>query len=98
MRRVGPGWSRSRVIVLCNEDTVTPGLARICSKDVSFRKAGDAVEVRKKGVKSFHIDPGKTAMLYFTKNSNPARETMQYPFWNDVHSHIKENLGGGDDV
>jgi hypothetical protein len=76
-------------IVLRNNDTVTHGFSSPLFKDVQVRKDGDAIEVKGKGVRSFHVDPGKTATLYFTKGHSAERETMQYPFWCDIHSHMK---------
>jgi hypothetical protein len=76
-------------IVLRNNDTVTHGFSSALFKDAHVRKEGDAIEVKEKGVKSFHVDPGKTATLYFTKGHSPERETMQYGFWCDIHSHMK---------
>ena len=76
-------------IVLRNDDTVTHGFSSNLFKDVKVRKEGDAVEVKGKGVRSFHVDPGKTATLYFTRGHSAERETMQYPFWCDIHSNMK---------
>ena len=76
-------------IVLRNQDTVTHGFSSNLFNDVQVRKEGDTVEVKEKGVKSFHVDPGKTATLYFTKGHSSGRETMQYPFWCDIHSNMK---------
>ena len=76
-------------IVLKNNDTVTHGFSSSLFKDVQIRKEGDAVEVKGKGVRSFHVDPGKSATLYFTKGHSAERETMQYPFWCDIHSNMK---------
>ncbi|WP_447980645.1 hypothetical protein [Candidatus Nitrospira bockiana] len=76
-------------IVLRNQDTVTHGFSSPLLKDVAIRKEGDAVEVREKGVRSFHVDPGKTVTLYFTRGHSPDRETIQYPFWCDIHSQMK---------
>lgn len=76
-------------IVLKNDDTVTHGFSSNLFKDVHVRKEGDAVEAKGKGVRSFHVDPGKTATLYFTKGHSTERETIQYPFWCDIHSNMK---------
>ena len=70
---------------------------------------GDAKEVVSYGVKSFHVDAGKTATLTFSKSSkhDPATgisETQQYGFWCDIHPHMrgefliletKGEVGGG---
>lgn len=76
-------------IVLRNEDKILHGFSSELFKHVSVRKEGDAVEVKGHGVKSFHVQPGKTATLYFTKGSSAERETMQYPFWCDIHKNMK---------
>jgi len=76
-------------IVLKNNDTVTHGFSSSLFKDVQVRKEGDASEVKAKGLRSFHLDPGKTATLYFTKGHSAERETMQYPFWCDIHANMK---------
>lgn len=76
-------------IVLRNEDTVAHGFSSNLFNHVTVRKEGDAVEVRGHGVKSFHVQPGKTATLYFTKGHSTERETLQYPFWCDIHTHMK---------
>jgi hypothetical protein len=76
-------------IVLRNNDTVTHGFSSNLFKDAQVRKEGDAVEVKENGVKSYHVDPGKTATLYFTKGHSAERETMQYPFWCDIHKNMK---------
>jgi len=76
-------------IVLKNNDTVTHGFSSNLFKDVQVRKEGDASEVKAKGLRSFHLDPGKTATLYFTKGHSAERETMQYPFWCDIHANMK---------
>ena len=76
-------------IVLRNEDSMVHGFSSELFKHVSVRKEGDAVEVKGHGVKSFHVQPGKTATLYFTKGSSAERETIQYPFWCDIHKTMK---------
>ena len=76
-------------IVLKNEDTVTHGFSSSLFKDVQIKKEGDALEVSDKGVKSYHVAPGKTATLTFTKGHSAERETVQYPFWCDMHPQMK---------
>ena len=76
-------------IVLKNEDTVTHGFSSNLLKDVQIKKEGDAIEVAEKGVKSYHVAPGKTATLTFTKGHSNERETVQYPFWCDMHPNMK---------
>lgn len=76
-------------IVLRNEDTITHGFTSTLFKDVKVRLQGEGTEVKKKHFIAFHVDPGKTATLSFTKRSNPERETMYYTFWCDLHPAIK---------
>lgn len=91
-------------IIIRNEDTVTHGFSSSLFKDAKIKKEGDAIEMVGKGVRSFHVDPGKTVTLYFTKGHSRDRETMQYPFWCDIHPAMKGEflivetsgeLGGG---
>ncbi|MGZ8383148.1 MAG: hypothetical protein ACXWWE_03970 [Nitrospira sp.] len=81
-------------IVLRNEGSMTHGFSSRIMKDVPVRAEGDAKEVIAHGVKSFHVDAGKTAVLVFTKSSkhDPASgisETEQYGFWCDIHPHMR---------
>lgn len=81
-------------IILRNEGSMTHGFSSRIMKDVPVRKEGEAKEVVAHGVKSFHVDAGKTATLVFTKpvKHDPATgisETEQYAFWCDLHPHMK---------
>ena len=81
-------------IVLRNEDTETHGFSSPLFKDVVIRTEGDAIEVKKNGIRSYHVPAGKTATLYFTQVSrvDPStgiRETKQYPFRCDIHPNMK---------
>ncbi len=81
-------------IILRNEGTMTHGFSSRILKDVPVRKEGDAKEVVAHGVKSFHVDAGKTATLVFTKPvkhdaATGISETEQYGFWCDLHPHMK---------
>ena len=96
-------------IILHNKGTMTHGFSSRILKDTSVRTEGDAKEVVSYGVKSFHVDAGKTATLTFSKPSkhDPATgisETQQYGFWCDIHPHMrgefliletKGEVGGG---
>ena len=47
-----------------------------------------------KGYRAYHLEPGQTMTLLFTKKSQPdpatgISETMQVPFWCDIHTHMK---------
>jgi hypothetical protein len=81
-------------IALRNEDTETHGFSSPLFKDVVIRTEGDAIEVKKNGIRSYHVPAGKTATLYFTQMSrvDPStgiRETKQYPFRCDIHPNMK---------
>lgn len=96
-------------IVLHNKGTMAHGFSSRILKDAQVRMEGDAKEVVSYGVKSFHVDAGKTATLTFSKPSkhDPATgisETQQYAFWCDMHPHMrgefliletKGEVGGG---
>ena len=96
-------------IILHNKGTMTHGFSSRILKDTQVRMEGDAKEVVSYGVKSFHVDAGKTATLTFSKSSkhDPATgisETQQYAFWCDMHPHMrgefliietKGEVGGG---
>jgi len=97
------------VIVLRNQDTETHGFSSPLFKDLVIRTEGDAKEVKKNGIRSYHVPAGKTATLYFSKASrvDPStgiRETTQYSFRCDIHPDMKGEflvvetrgeLGGG---
>lgn len=81
-------------IVLRNQDTETHGFSSPLFKDLVIRAEGDAIEVKKNGIRSYHVPAGKTATLYFSKASrvDPStgiRETTQYPFRCDIHPDMK---------
>jgi sporulation protein YlmC with PRC-barrel domain len=80
-------------IVIRNQDSVTHGFSSNLFKEVRVRKEGEAEEVMtKKGTQSFHVDPGKTVTLYFTKGHSPSRQTIQYPFWCDMHDNMRDEF------
>ena len=81
-------------IILHNKGTMTHGFSSRIMKDTPVRMEGEGKEVIAHGVKSFHVDAGKTATLVFSKPSkhDPATgisETQQYAFWCDIHPHMK---------
>lgn len=96
-------------IILHNKGTMTHGFSSRIMKDTPVRVEGDGKEVMAHGVKSIHVDAGKTATLIFSKPSkhDPATgisETQQYGFWCDIHPHMrgefliletKGEVGGG---
>lgn len=90
-----PG-SLTRVVVK-NEGTMTHGITSPMFKEGVTKKEGDGVEIRGekgKGYRAYHLEPGKTMTLHFTKKSQPdpmtgISETTQVPFWCDIHKHMK---------
>ena len=76
-------------IVLRNQDTMPHGFSSNLFKHVTIKTEGEVSEVTGHGVKSYHVQPGKTGTLYFTKGHSEGRETQQYPFWCDMHPHMK---------
>jgi hypothetical protein len=90
-----PG-SLTRIIVK-NQGTMTHGISSPMFKEGVTKKEGEGVEIRGpkgKGYRAYHLEPGQTMTLNFTKKSQPdpatgISETMQVPFWCDIHSHMK---------
>ena len=84
-------------IVVRNTGSMTHGLSSPLFKVGVTKKEGDGVEIRGpkgKGFRAYHLDPGQTMTLYFSKPSasDPATgisETSQVPFWCDIHTHMK---------
>ena len=76
-------------IVLRNQDTTAHGFSSNLFKHVTIKTEGEVSEVIGHGVKSYHVQPGKAGTLYFTKGHSEGRETQQYPFWCDMHPHMK---------
>jgi sporulation protein YlmC with PRC-barrel domain len=80
-------------IIIRNRDNVTHGFSSNLFKQVRVRKEGEAEEVTtKQGTKSFHVDPGKVVTLYFTKGRGGEGETIQYPFWCDIHGNMRDEF------
>jgi hypothetical protein len=84
-------------IVVRNQGTMTHGISSPLFKETIINKEGDGVEIRGpkgKGIRAYHIEPGKTMTLTFKKESRPdpatgISETAQVPFWCDIHTHMK---------
>ncbi len=84
-------------IVVKNQGSMTHGISSPMFKEGVTKKEGDGVEIRGpkgKGFRAYHLEPGQTMTLHFTKKSQPdpatgISETMQVPFWCDIHSHMK---------
>ena len=84
-------------IIVRNQGTTTHGISSPLFKAGVVKKEGDGVEIRGakgKGFRAYHLEPGQTMTLYFSKpsTSDPATgisETSQVPFWCDIHTHMK---------
>ena len=84
-------------IVVRNQGSMTHGISSPLFKAGVVKKEGDGVEIRGakgKGFRAYHLEPGQTMTLYFSKpsSSDPATgisETSQVPFWCDIHTHMK---------
>jgi hypothetical protein len=84
-------------IIVRNQGTMTHGITSPLFKETIINKEGDGVEIRGpkgKGIRAYHIEPGKTMTLTFKKESRPdpatgISETSQVPFWCDIHTHMK---------
>ena len=84
-------------IVVKNQGTMTHGITSPMFKEGVTKREGAGVEIRGekgKGYRAYHLEPGQTMTLHFTKSSKPdpatgISETMQVPFWCDLHTHMK---------
>ncbi len=84
-------------IVVRNDGTIPHGITSTAFSTGVIKKEGDGVEMKDskgKGHTAYHLAPGKTMTLHFTKRpyADPGtgmRETTQIPFWCDIHAHMK---------
>ena len=84
-------------IVVKNQGSMKHGISSPRFREGVIKKEGDGVEIRGqkgKGYRAYHLEPGQTMTLLFTKKSQPdpatgISETMQVPFWCDIHTHMK---------
>ena len=84
-------------IIVKNQGSMTHGISSPMFKEGVTKKEGDGVEIRGpkgKGYRAYHLEPGQTMTLLFTKKAQAdpgtgISETMQVPFWCDIHSHMK---------
>ena len=84
-------------IVVHNKGTIPHGITSPAFTMGVLKKEGDGVEMRDskgKGFKAYHLEPGKSMILRFTKGSptdfaTGIRETTQVPFWCDLHAHMR---------
>lgn len=79
-------------ITVRNNGTIPHGITSPAFTTGVIKKEGDGVEMRDskgRGFKAYHLEPGKTMTLHFSKPSTTDRETTQVPFWCDLHAHMK---------
>jgi hypothetical protein len=79
-------------IVVRNNGTIPHGITSPTFTMGVLKKEGNGVEIRDskgKGFKAYHLEPGQTMTLHFSKESTTDRETTQVPFWCDIHTHMK---------
>jgi hypothetical protein len=79
-------------ITVRNNGTIPHGITSPAFTMGVLKKEGDGIEMRDsrgKGLKAYHLEPGKTMTLHFSKSSTTDRETTQVPFWCDLHAHMK---------
>ena len=84
-------------IVVRNQGSTTHGISSPLFKEGVVEKQGSGVEIRGpkgKGFRAYHLEPGQTMTLLFKKDSRMdpmtgGSETMQVPFWCDIHTHMK---------
>jgi hypothetical protein len=84
-------------IVVHNKGTMPHGITSPQFSAGVINKEGDGVEMRDskgKGHMAYHLAPGKSMTLRFTKGSptdltTGIRETTQVPFWCDIHAHMR---------
>ena len=91
-------------MVIKNEDTIEHGFSSSLLFDVPVKMEGEGTYLKGKGVRAYHIRPGKSITLTFTKGSTKDLETQRIPFWCDLHPDMKGEvfvvetkgeLGGG---
>ncbi len=81
-------------IVVHNKDGVTHGFYSDLFKNVPVRLEGDGYKVEGKLGPSFHVDPGKTMTLHFTKGAAEGHGSILSPLtrhaiWCDIHEDVK---------
>ncbi|MBI3603067.1 MAG: hypothetical protein HY205_01270 [Nitrospirae bacterium] len=79
-------------ITVRNQGTMTHGFTSPLLNDVGVKVEGDAHALKGKGVNAYHVDPGKTMKISFTRHSKSDPETMRYVFWCDIHPNMKGEL------
>lgn len=80
-------------IILRNEDNVTHGFSSPLFRQTLTIAEGDAEEIRRRGhIFSYHVDPGKTATIWFKKGRSSHPETVQVAFWCDIHAQMQSEF------
>ncbi len=79
-------------IVLKNEDTIEHGFTSPLLDGVTVRMEGEGISLEGKGVKAYHVRPGKSLTLHFTKFSKEEPETQRFVFWCDLHPEMKGEI------
>ena len=85
--------SQDTIIRVRNEDSVTHGFASNLFKGIQVH-VENGVEVKGKGFRSFHVDPGQTMTLRFSTASTKvgpsgSAESLRYALWCDMHPEVK---------
>lgn len=76
-------------ILIKNEDTIEHGFTSPLLFDVPVKMEGEGVYLKGKGVRAYHIRPGKSITLTFTKGSTKDVETQRIAFSCDLHPDMK---------
>jgi hypothetical protein len=79
-------------IVLKNEDTMEHGFTSPLLDEVTVHMEGEGISLVGKGVKAYHVRPGKSLTLHFTKFSKEEPETQRFVFWCDLHPEMKGEI------
>lgn len=79
-------------IVIKNEDTIEHGFTSPLLDDVTVHAEGEGISLVGKGIKAWHVRPGKTLTLHFKKFSKEEPETQRFVFWCDLHPDMKGEL------
>jgi hypothetical protein len=79
-------------IVLKNEDTIEHGFTSPLLDEVTVHMEGEGISLEGKGVKAYHVRPGKSLTLHFTKFSKEEPETQRFVFWCDLHPEMKGEI------
>ena len=84
-------------IIVRHQGTMTHGITSPLFEEAIINKEGDGVESRGpkgKGIRAYHVEPGKTTTLIFKRESRPDQatgisETMPVSCRCDIRIHMK---------